>query len=73
MTREPVQALAKEAGFSEAGVVALPYPEEARDGARFEEWVSAGRAGSMAYLARKKMANWRVLGLELRFRGRGRR
>jgi len=53
MTREPVQALAKEAGFSEAGVVALPYPEEARDGARFEEWVSAGRAGSMAYLARK--------------------
>jgi len=49
---QQVRALALEAGFSEAGVVALPYAEEARDGARFEEWVSAGRAGTMHYLKR---------------------
>jgi epoxyqueuosine reductase len=33
-------------------LVALPYANEARDAARFEEWVSAGRAGTMKYLER---------------------
>ena len=50
----PVRArgLAVEAGFSEAGVVALPHAAETRDASRFEEWVRAGRAGTMRYLER---------------------
>ncbi len=47
-----IRALALEAGFSEAGLVALPYAAEDRDASRFEEWVRAGRAGSMRYLER---------------------
>ena len=47
-----MRALALEAGFSEAGPVALPYADEARDAGRFEEWVRAGRAGTMRYLER---------------------
>jgi epoxyqueuosine reductase len=47
-----VRGLALEAGFAEAGLVALPYANEERDAARFEEWVRAGRAGSMRYLER---------------------
>jgi hypothetical protein len=39
LTLELVRALAQEVGFSEAGVVALPYLKEARDAARFEEWL----------------------------------
>ena len=49
---ESVRALALACGFSEAGLVALPYPNEDRDAARFESWVGAGRAGSMKYLER---------------------
>jgi epoxyqueuosine reductase len=49
---EQVRVLAQKAGFSEAGLVALPYADEARDAARFEEWVREGRAGTMRYLAR---------------------
>ena len=52
VTRERASALAREAGFAEAGLVALPYADEARDAARFEEWVRVGRSGSMSYLAR---------------------
>ncbi|MGO8757018.1 MAG: tRNA epoxyqueuosine(34) reductase QueG [Terracidiphilus sp.] len=44
--------LALRAGFSEAGLVALPHANEARNAARFREWVNAGRAASMRYLAR---------------------
>ena len=47
------RALALEAGFSEAGVVVLPHAAELRDADRFEEWVQAGRAGSMQYLERR--------------------
>jgi epoxyqueuosine reductase len=47
-----VRAFALEAGFSEAGLVALPYDNEARNATRFAEWVKAGRAGSMSYLTR---------------------
>lgn len=50
--REQARAMALEAGFSEAGLVALPHAEEARDATRFEQWVHAGRAGTMEYLAR---------------------
>jgi len=52
LTRERVRAGALEAGFTEAGLVGLPYAEAARDAARFAEWVAAGRSGSMHYLAR---------------------
>jgi epoxyqueuosine reductase len=52
LTPEQARAFALEAGFSEAGLVALPYAHEARDAARFIEWVAAGRAGSMSYLTR---------------------
>ena len=51
--REQVRALALAAGFTEAGLVALPHANEKRDAARFEQWLKAGRAGSMRYLERK--------------------
>lgn len=40
------------AGFTEAGLVALPYPAEERDAERFAAWVRSGRAGTMRYLER---------------------
>ena len=49
---ELVRALAIEVGFADAGLVALPYFHQERDAARFEEWVRAGRAGTMRYLER---------------------
>jgi len=52
LNRDQVRAWALEAGFNEAGVVAVPHVEEARDAWRFEEWVRAGRAGTMQYLKR---------------------
>jgi epoxyqueuosine reductase len=47
-----VRALALESGFAEAGLVTLPYAAEERDAARFKQWIQAGRAGTMHYLAR---------------------
>jgi epoxyqueuosine reductase len=47
-----VRAWALEAGFAEAGLVALPHAAEARDADRYEEWVRAGHAGTMHYLER---------------------
>jgi epoxyqueuosine reductase len=52
-TREQARTLAVEAGFNEAGLVALPYEVEARDAERFREWVAAGRAGTMSYMEHK--------------------
>jgi epoxyqueuosine reductase len=52
LARAHARALARDAGFSEAGLVALPYAEEIRDAARFEQWIGAGRAGTMRYLER---------------------
>jgi epoxyqueuosine reductase len=52
LSRELVRALALKAGFAEAGLAALPYANQDRDAARFEEWVQSGHAGSMAYLKR---------------------
>jgi epoxyqueuosine reductase len=53
LTPQLARALALRAGFAEAGLVALPYKNEARDGERFRAWLAADRAGSMDYLARK--------------------
>jgi epoxyqueuosine reductase len=58
LNKEVVRTLALEAGFTEAGVVALPHANQQRDGARFEEWVKAGRAGAMRYLERKDDSGW---------------
>ncbi len=56
LTIARARALALEAGFDEAGVVALPHQEAARDATRFETWIEAGRAGSMEYLTRSAEA-----------------
>jgi len=53
LTLEQARTFALEAGFQEAGLVALPYVAEARDAERFREWVAKGRAGTMGYLERK--------------------
>jgi epoxyqueuosine reductase len=53
LNRELVRTLVLEAGFTEAGLVALPYVHQKRDATRFEEWVRAGRAGTMRYLERR--------------------
>ena len=53
MNPERGRGWALEAGFSEAGVVALPYAHDDRDAARFESWIRAGNAGSMGYLERR--------------------
>ncbi len=53
LTHKQARAFALEAGFHEAGLVALPYEAEERDAERFREWVGAGRAGTMEYLKRK--------------------
>ena len=52
LARERARALALAAGFTEAGLVALPYADEERDAGRFAAWVRAGRAGTMQYLKR---------------------
>src|SRR5882762_7541669 len=51
-----VNALAHEAGFSLAGIAAVPEPgsvEDREERARFAEWVAAGHAGEMEYLKRR--------------------
>jgi epoxyqueuosine reductase len=53
LSREQTRALALDAGFTEAGLVALPHDHEQRDAARFEDWLQAGRAGTMRYLERR--------------------
>ncbi len=52
LTLQIVRDLARNAGFTEAGALALPHPDAARDASRFEEWIHNGHAGSMRYLAR---------------------
>lgn len=47
-----VRAFALQAGFTNAGLVNLPHVHEARDAARYEAWIHAGRAATMRYLTR---------------------
>jgi epoxyqueuosine reductase len=53
LSHTQVRAWAREAGFAEAGLLELPHAAEARDAERFEQWVAAGRAGTMRYLERR--------------------
>ncbi|MGC2636545.1 MAG: tRNA epoxyqueuosine(34) reductase QueG [Acidobacteriaceae bacterium] len=55
-TRQLVEPLARDAGFSAAAIVAVPAPGSAEDReerARFTAWVDEGRAGEMEYLQRR--------------------
>ena len=52
LVREDARAMAVNAGFTEAAVVALPHAAEDRDAKRFTDWIRAGRAGTMHYLER---------------------
>lgn len=52
LSQNEARVLALEAGFSEAGLTALPHPDADRDAVRFEQWIGNGRAGSMQYLER---------------------
>lgn len=54
-----VEDLARQAGFSAAGIAAVPEPgsaEDAEERARFDAWVEDGRAGEMEYLKRRDEA-----------------
>jgi epoxyqueuosine reductase len=62
LTLETARKLALKAGFSEAGVVSLPHAGTGLDAARFEEFIDAGRAGSMAYLERRNEAGELIRG-----------
>jgi epoxyqueuosine reductase len=53
LRKDDARRLAQEAGFGDAGVVALPHALAVRDAERFEEWVDAGREGTMHYLSRR--------------------
>jgi epoxyqueuosine reductase len=52
LARDSARALALEAGFTEAGLVALPHEKEDLDAERFQQWVRDGYAGTMRYLER---------------------
>ena len=45
--------MARRAGFTEAGIVPIPYRQTARDAARFTEFIETGRSGTMNYLGRR--------------------
>ncbi len=51
-----VDALARAAGFTAAGIAAVPEPgspEDEEERGRFAEWIAGGRAGEMQYLQRR--------------------
>ncbi len=50
--RDLARDFALKAGFSEAGLVALPHPNQTRDAGRFESFADSGHAGSMEWLTR---------------------
>ena len=59
LPRQLVESLARDAGFSAAGIAAVPEPgspEDRSERARFDTWVDEGRAGEMDYLKRRDEA-----------------
>lgn len=53
---QQLTSLSHEAGFSAAGIAAVPAPgsiEHARDVLRCEEWIASGASGEMEYLQRR--------------------
>lgn len=57
--QELVDSLARQAGFSAAGIAAVPAPGSAEDEeerSRFAGWVDEGHAGEMEYLKRRDAA-----------------
>jgi epoxyqueuosine reductase len=52
LSPDEVRSLARDAGFDEAGLVALPHAKASRDAARYEQWVQTGHSGTMEYLGR---------------------
>jgi epoxyqueuosine reductase len=52
LPRHSARTLAREAGFTEAGLVPLPHADQERDAHRFSDWVASGRAATMQYLTR---------------------
>ena len=55
-TQPFVDALAKDAGFTLAGVATIPPPgtsESREERRRFEDWIASGSAGEMDYLKRR--------------------
>ena len=55
LSREQVRAWAREAGFAEAGLAALPQVHSERDAARFEEWVRS--VGNVPFDASRPVAS----------------
>ena len=56
LTQSLVDTLAREAGFTAAGVAAVPdrsTQENIEERRRFEEWIASGAAGEMGYLTRR--------------------
>lgn len=59
ITPARVEALARAAGFTTAGIAAVPEPgspEDQEERGRFAGWIEAGRAGEMQYLQRRDEA-----------------
>jgi epoxyqueuosine reductase len=52
-TQATMGALARSAGFTEAGIAGLPHPEASRDAQRFTRFIDEGHSGEMHYLARR--------------------
>src|ERR1700761_9154118 len=68
MRQAVVVAVAREAGFSKAGIAAVPAPGDPDDYPElpyFEKWIENGRAGEMEYLKRRD-ADHRLLRSSLR-------
>ncbi len=56
---DQVSSAGEQAGFTRAGIVAVPpdaSPRGAEESARFDGWIDAGRAGDMKYLERRDEA-----------------
>jgi epoxyqueuosine reductase len=60
LDRIEARSWAIEAGFADAALVPLPHPQQERDAARFDNWLRAGRAATMHYLARTDENGWLV-------------